>query len=164
MKIVAIVSNWFWLLFIVVSFINAVIFQLRAKEQTRRKPELADGYRKIIRGFLTWANLPWMIMGVGIMIGGVPGIFAYFRPADGNPYVAAFYGSLFLIWMLGTYWIFVRNGAEMLVSHPGLFNRDFSSPAAVKLIWLLMVAGGIAVVGVFYSGCVSILSEFQFSK
>jgi hypothetical protein len=158
MRLFTIISKWFWLFFIVVSFINAVIFQLRAKEQTRRRPELAEGYHKIIRGFITWGNLPWIIMGVGIMLGGVPGIFEYFRPADGNPYVIAFYGSVFFVWILGTYWIFIKKGAEMLVSHPGLFNRDFSSPTAVKLIWLLMVAAGIAAVVMFYSGFPSILS------
>lgn len=160
MDIVTIMSKWFWLIFIVVSFINAVIFQLRAKEQTRRKPELAEGYRKIIRGFLIWVNLPWLIMGFGIMIGGVPGIFEYFKPAGGNPFVMTFYGFIFLVWILGTWWIFFRNGAEMLVNHPGLFNRDFQSTMAIKVIWLLMVAGGIAGVSLLFTGFLSIPTGF----
>ena len=160
MDIVAIISKWFWLIFIVVCFINAVIFQLRAKEQTRRKPELAEGYRKIIRGFLIWANIPWLIMGFGVMVGGVPGILDYFKPADGNPYVMTFYGFVCFVWILGTWWLFFKNGAEMLVDHPGLFNRDFQSTVTIKVVWLLMIAGGIAAVSLFFSGYLSIPADF----
>jgi hypothetical protein len=106
-------------------------------------------------------TLPWVIMGVGITTGGVPGIFEYFRPAEGNPYVIAFYGALFLIWVLGTYWVFFRQGAELLVTHPGLFNRDFRSTARVKLLWATIVICGIAAVSLLLSGFLSIPSAIS---
>ena len=94
------------------------------------------------------------------MVGGVPGIFDYFKPADGNPYVMTFYGSVFFVWILGTWWLFFRNGAEMLVDHPGLFNRDFQSTVTIKVVWLLMITGGIAAVSFLFSGYLSIPLDF----
>jgi hypothetical protein len=82
-------------------------------------------------------------MGAGILFGGVPSMFHFFRPRDGNPFVLAFFASVFLIWILGTFWLLFRGGADMLVKHPGLFNVDFKSPLMLKLFWFLCLAGGI---------------------
>jgi len=83
-------------------------------------------------------------MGIGCLSGGAPSIFHFFRPRDGNPFVLAFFASIFLIWVLGTYWLFVRGGAEMLIKHPGLINCK--NAAMLKLFWLLALAGGILAV------------------
>jgi len=139
-----IMTKWFWAVCILVMFLNAGIFKFRAKRHIQENPDLADGYRTIIRGWLIYGNIPWIVMGLGSLVGGVPSIDHFFRPRDGNPFVLAFFASVFQLWILSTYWIFFRRGAEMLVDHPGIFNVDFKSPIMVKLFWLLCLAGGIA--------------------
>ena len=145
------ISKWFWAAGIAVTCANAAIFRVRARKRIQEAPELEDGYRKIIKGFVIWGNIPWLVMGIGCTVGGVPTLFHYFRPRDGNPFVLAFFASVFLVWFLGTFWLFFRNGAEMLVRHPGLFNHDFRSPTMVKLLWCLCLAGGVLAVVMMFT-------------
>ncbi|MGD9366823.1 MAG: hypothetical protein PVH87_14070 [Desulfobacteraceae bacterium] len=66
-----------------------------------------------------WMNIPWIVMGFGCTVGGVPSVWHYFRPSDGNPFVLAWFGSVFFLWIAGTIWLFFQNGAETLAKHPG---------------------------------------------
>ena len=136
-------GKWFWVVFIVVTFANAAIFKFRSIKQVKVNPDLSEGYSKVIKGFVLWCNIPLLIMGLGCTIGGVPSVFHYFNPKSCNPYILAFFGSIFLIWCLGTYWLLFRDGAEILVKHPGMFNFDFKNPTMVKLFWFACLAGGI---------------------
>ncbi len=136
-------SRYFWAFAIAVSCINVVIFKVRSTRHIQANPELAEGYATLLRGYLFWMNLPWILMGIGCTVGGVPSVWHYFRPKDGNPYVLTWFASVFLLWILGTYWLFLKGGAEMLTKHPGMFKINISSPAIVKLFWLLSLAGGI---------------------
>lgn len=144
MNLFGLLSKYFWIMFIVVTFANAIIIKIRAKKNIERDPSLKLGYDTIFKGMITWGNIPWIVMGTGILTGNVPTIWHFFRPQDGNPFVIIFFISIFTIWLLGTYWLFVKNGAEMLVKHPGIFRSDFSSHNMVKFFWLLSLAGGIA--------------------
>ncbi len=78
------------------------------------------------------------------MMGKVPSLFHYFRPKDGNPFVIAWFVSIFVLWRLGFIWLFVHNGAEQLIKYPGLFNREISSTATLKVFYIIALLGGIA--------------------
>jgi hypothetical protein len=138
-----ILAKWFWVVFILLTVVNAVLLRFRAQRHIRENPDLADGYTTLIRGFVFWGNIPWVVMGIGTVFGGVPSLFQFLRPRDGNPFVLAFFGSIFFLWIMGTFWLLFRGGAEMLVKHPGVFNVDFKSPLMLKLLWVLCLAGGI---------------------
>src|SRR5690349_3559217 len=116
-------DKWSSVIFILVTFLNAAVFANRGRREIRLHPELRQGYRSITRGFVTWGNLPWIVMGIGRVYGGVPSTFSFFRPRDGNPYVLAFFCSVFLVWALGTYWL-LTGGAQQIVDHPGLINVE----------------------------------------
>jgi len=103
---------------------------------------LAAGYQRLFNGVLLWGNLPWVVMGVGIVVGGVHSVFAYFQPRDGNPFVLAWFGVVIALWLLGFYWLIARRGAEFLVEHPGLLRGFPKSPAMIRFFYCLMVAGG----------------------
>jgi hypothetical protein len=143
MEFFHIVSKWFWLVCIGVTFLNGAVFKFRARKQIKQNPSLEEGYNRIIKGFLTWGNIPWIVMGIGCTFGGVPTVWHYFNPKAGNPYVLAFFASAVLVWIMGSYWIFFRGGAQELVDHPGLLNYDIRSAVWVKLIWMAMLLGGV---------------------
>jgi hypothetical protein len=115
----------------------------RARKHIAARPELEPGYRSFVKAFLIWGNLPWIVMGIGCVFGGIPSVFAYFRPRGGNPYVIAFYASVVLFWLLSTNWIVFRGGAEMLATHPGILNLNFKNPRTVMVLWFLCLGAGI---------------------
>ena len=147
-----IIEKSFWLIAVIVTFVNAYILKSRSQDAIARNPELKEGYEKIFRGYLIYLNIPWVVMGIGILFGGVAGVFDYFNPRTGNPSVLAFHLSVVILWALGVYWIYFRGGAEFLVKHPGLMNIDIKSASALKLIFALMLLGGITALVVMWSG------------
>ena len=149
-RTVLLLFKHFWIAFILMTFLNGAIWWWRGRKDRERDPSLTEGYRALVRGFVTWGNLPWVIMGLGILVGGVPSVFHYFNPRYPNPFVTAFFGSIFLLWGAGTYWLFARGGAEQLARHPGLLQPPVTSPGLIKVFWLLCLAGGVAgVTGMF---------------
>ena len=135
-------------MFVAVTCVNVLYLKIHSREHIRQRPELAAGYRRLIRGYLFWSNLPWLVMGVGLEIGGLPSIFSYFRPRDGNPFVLAFFVVVVVLWILSFWWLFFARGAEFLVEHPGVFGGLPRSPTAIRIYCSLCLAGGIA--GLFF--------------
>jgi hypothetical protein len=131
-----------WLLFILVTCLNGAMWWFRGKPYMAAKPELESGYRRMIRVWLIFGNLPWAVMGAGIVFGAVRSIFDYWNPRNG-PYVIFFYFTIVILWFLGYRWLFFEGGAEDLAAHPGLMNGP-QTPRAIKMLSLAMLAGGIA--------------------
>jgi hypothetical protein len=83
----------------------------------RKHPELEEGYRTLVHRFLLYANLPWAVMGAGIMFGFVPTVFHYLNPRNGA-FVTVWYITIAVLGVSTTHWIFLRDGAEALIRHP----------------------------------------------
>jgi hypothetical protein len=120
----SILFKHFWIAFILVTILNAVILKRRAKEYIDKDPMLEEGYNKVFLYYITIGNVPWIIMGLGMLTGYTETIIDYFRPRDMNPMVLLFHLSTIIILFALDYWIFFRNGAEFLSRHPGLFNSN----------------------------------------
>ncbi len=153
----ALVSRYFWLIAIMVTGINGLIFRIKTRKYIEEDPRLEEGYAALFRGYIVWMNIPWVVMGVGCTVGGVPSFWHYFRPRDANPYVLAWFGSVLLLWVLGTFWLFVNNGAETLASHPGAMvfrcaskSKDITNPMLIKAVWLLTLACGIVAAAIMW--------------
>jgi hypothetical protein len=151
LSIFRLLSRWFWLVLIGVTCLNALDFRRRANQFIKARPELEPGYRTLTKGFLLWGNLPWIIMGAGIVFGAVPSVFSYFRPRDGNPFVLAFFFIVFLEWILGTYWLLFLGGAQMVVDYPGLTNFKVESRRSVIALWFFCLTGGVIGVILIFS-------------
>jgi hypothetical protein len=131
-----------WILFVVITCANGGIWWYRAQPRIAEDRRLESGYRRLVRSWLIYGNLPWLVMGAGILFGGVPSVFHYFNPRNG-PFVIAFYITIVALWIATFYWLFFRGGAEDLIAHPGLLNLAVQRPWAVKTFFVLALTGGV---------------------
>jgi hypothetical protein len=138
--------KYFWLVLIAVNCLSTLIFSFIARSPLRERPELYDGYWRLIRGMLLFFNLPFLVMGIGIVSDYVPTMNGYLSWRVSNPFVLAFYTSIFFELLLGFYWIFFAQGAEFIVKHRDLWGsykfRIPSSSFGVKLFYLFCLICG----------------------
>jgi hypothetical protein len=132
----------FWLLFVAVTCVNGVIWWRRAQKQIEGNPQLEAGYRRLIRGWIIYGNLPWLVMGAGVTVGGVPTVVHFINLRNG-PWVVAWFVTVVMLWALTIIWLFFRRGAEQLIEYPGMLNLPSRNPWVIKAYFLLCLAGGI---------------------
>lgn len=114
-----ILSKYLWLLVIAVIVFDALLLKLTTLKLVRENPELARSYSRFIRAFVTWPNLPWVVMGIGILSGRTPTFWNYFIRIREQPFVLLWWASDFLTLAVITYWVFFRGGAELCVKLSG---------------------------------------------
>ncbi len=146
------IEKIFWVIAIGVNCMNAYLLHSRAQKEIARNPELAEGYAQLLKGYLVFLNIPWLIMGLGVIVGGTRRVFDYFDPRSGNPYVLAFHVTIIVLWALFIFWIYLAGGAEFLIRYPGVMNVDIKSPLVLKLLFGLMLVGGMAAEIAMWSG------------
>src|ERR1700720_2305634 len=88
-----------WFLFVLVTCANGAIWWYRGRRKMAENPVLEQGYRRLIRSWLIYGNLPWLVMGAGVVVGGVPSVFRYFNPGGGGPFVIGFWVTLVVLWI-----------------------------------------------------------------
>ena len=131
-----------WVLFILVTVFNAFYLKARSQKIIAKQPDLREGYEKLFKGYLIYLNIPWIVMGIGVLFGGVQGVFSFFRPRDGNLFVLAFHLTILIFLILSSLWICFKGGAEFLVKYPGVFNQNIESPWLIKAYFGLSLAVG----------------------
>ena len=144
-------KKFFWIFFILVTVFNAFYWHLNSLEYISKNPDLESGYHTLIFGFLFWANIPWIVMGVGCIKNNLT-FRDYLNPQYAHPYLIAFFISVLFVYTAGSYWLFIADGAEMLVRYPGLFisnsgevlDSQSLSPNLIQLWWSLGGASGVA--------------------
>ena len=149
-KIILLFSKYFWAIAILVSCINAVMVGSYMKTSAT-----IDRVKMMLAAAL-WLNVPWIVMGIGSTIGGVPSVWYYFRPRDGNPYVLAWWATILILYAISSYWVFIGNGASKLAKLEiircyGLGKTiTICNETAVKIIFLLMLSGGIIAAAIMW--------------
>lgn len=146
------IEKAFWFIAIGVTCVNALILRSRARKEIERNPDLAEGYSQLLKGYLVFLNIPWLVMGLGIILGGTRSVFDYFDPRSGNPYVIAFHITGLVLWALTVFWVYIVGGAEFLVRYPGVMNYDIKSPLVLKLLFAVMLLAGMAAEIAMWSG------------
>lgn len=131
-----------WILFVLVTCANGAVWWQRGQRQIALHPEQEPGYRRLIRGWIVFGNIPWIVMGAGMLIGDLQSVFQFFNPRNG-PFVIAWYASVVVTWILAAYWLFFRDGATQLIEYPGLLNLPTKDPKLLKLLFVACLAGGI---------------------
>jgi len=146
-----VLSKYFWIFGIFVTSMPVFAARKAAKDYARENPDLAPGYRKLFCGYLILLSLPWIVMGVGCTVGGVPSVWHFFNPKDGNPYVLAWFASNFIMLAVISYWIFFMGGAQMLIRHHNVLSIDTSNPAVIKLVWTGFLVLGITILLIMWT-------------
>jgi hypothetical protein len=142
------IDKYFWIIVILVTSINGLIWWFKSKKYIAENPELEEGYKKLIKGFLFYGNIPWLFLGLFVLTGSIKTPFEILEPTNLNIGVILWHLSVFGILGLGTYWIFFNNGAVTLEKHPGLFQSSFNrdgkiSASAIKFFWILGLIGAV---------------------
>jgi hypothetical protein len=109
------IGRYFWVLCLGITAINYVIGTRTQPHESRHSDALNDEASSLRLRLALGLALPWATMGVGILIGGVPNVWYFFRPQDGNPFVLGWFACLFLIALSFSYWVFIRGGAETII-------------------------------------------------
>ncbi len=146
------ISRYFWAISLAFSCFNYLA-------ATRRLNATADAERiRLGQHYLRWfaisGTVPWLVMGVGQIVGATPTVWYYFRPQDRNPFVIAWLASLFLLSVFFAIWVFAADGARKtreleLLSAIGMRSRKPMSEFFIKLfaaigpafvlLWALLV-------------------------
>jgi hypothetical protein len=111
-------------------------------------------------------SVPWLVMGLGILVGGVSSLWRFFAPRHGGPWVLAFFVSVFAVWGVSAYWIFVGDGASAIADHQlmrvqGIRGRVELTPMLVKLFCVLSLLGGVLAVTLMFSGAFDALPNVR---
>ena len=149
---VDLIFNNFWVLLILGSVYSAFLMKFRSRKFIQKQPELREGYDRLFIGELIYLNVPWVIAGAGIILGGVPGFFSYFTSGSGNLFILAFQLSIVVLCVMMGWWVFFKGGAEFLANHPGVLGPAIRSPALMKvLIGGLLAFGIVAIFSIWLS-------------
>lgn len=109
------IERYLWIIGLLFAFLNNYSLRSQAKQRTALHPELVENYRRYVLGDLIFYSAPWLVMGIGILIGGVPSVFDFLKPCSGNPFVIAFHLTVILLVVGVACWVWFWGGAQGLI-------------------------------------------------
>ncbi len=142
--------RYVWLFMLLGVGLSTIYLWFRARNRIGKNPDLREGYNQLFKGFFISMSLPWLVMGMGIVLGGVPSFEEFSQPREGNLFVLAFWLIVLLLLVLGLWWVYFRGGAEFLAKHPGALGVQITSPILVKVYMGAMFAVGVVVLVVLW--------------
>jgi len=142
----------FWIVLIAVTVANGQSWWSSVQSRIRADSSLGPGYRRLYWGYMIWCNVPWILMGVGILSGQVARVHDFLRPSEGNSFVVLWYGAMGAVFCLGTYWMLVGGGAEMLERHPGVYMVPQWPAHKLRLLWIGLVAWNVSIATLLFLG------------
>lgn len=141
-------STHFWAIALAVAAVNYWRADRSLLSLGLTKPGQLDEARRYLRIFALGSVVPWLVMGWSIVTGGVPGIWHYFRPQDGNPHVIAWFASIIAMTLIYAIWVFAADGAHKIREFGllGALGMPSEKPIAEWLIKLWAAVGPFFVV------------------
>ena len=154
MTLFNLIGHWFWLLCLLFGLFNYRRASGEARVRFAGDPQRGAAAERLLRLFATFNALPWLVMGVGVLLGGVPGVWNYFRPQDGNPFVLAWLAAIFGVSLAFAVFVFAFDGAAKMVEYgvSSMFGDRGRAPKSARTIKLMAAAGPFFIV--FWIGLV----------
>lgn len=112
MDIFPFISRHFWAICLAFLLFNYLAAERKISSSVTLSVAQLDAAKRYLRWFSLASTLPWLVMGWGQVVGGVPSVWHYFRPQDRNPYVLAWLASIFVLSVLYAVWVFFADGAR----------------------------------------------------
>jgi hypothetical protein len=145
-----VLEKCFWILGILAALLNTYALKRRANRVIAEKPELATGYQRYALAELAFYSLPWLVMGVSILAGGVDGLRDYLKPCLGNPFVIAFYAIAVAQFSALAAWVWFGGGVEFFVEYS---EGVATSPGRVKLTYTATLVLALIVPAWLWAAC-----------
>jgi hypothetical protein len=137
--------RYFWLACLAVCFFNFLMDERAAASVDPHGAGNSDEAKKLRRRVWMVSSVPWVVMGIGSVIGGVPDVWHYLRPQGRNPYVIAWFASLLVVAVTAACWVLLRGGAEKIVAYKLIRSRGLTLKigriklfAALAPVWILL--------------------------
>lgn len=138
-------ERYFWVFLIVVTIFNGLTLYFQGWHDMATL-ELKLSYAKLTLYVLLWANVPWLVIGIGCLQRNLT-LKDYLEPQTLHPALMAFFASLISVFVMGSYWIFAAGGAEQLLHYPGIDAQSWTVEQ-VKQVWSFGVISGIGTMAV----------------
>jgi hypothetical protein len=114
-------QKYIWIFLIIGTFMSASMVKTFSLPYIATKPSLKKGYDKIFLFTVTIGNIPFIIIGIGMLTGYTNDISDYIKLTL-NPVVICFQISMLSMTVYLEYWIHFKGGAKFLEQHPGVLN------------------------------------------
>lgn len=130
------IDQYFWLLAFVFSLVNIWRYQKTIKPLMKGKRKA--GYQNAMLA-LWLIPLVWLVMGVGVSTGIVPGTLSFFNLSQANAFVWIWHAIVALLVFVFVGWVFFAGGDQFFEAHPGLLGRTSSQALRVRELSLFIV-------------------------
>lgn len=132
-----------WLLGFGIILYLGIRMLVRARGRIAGNPEQARGYYSLIAGFTIAYSIPWSLAGL-LDISGISGsLWSLHFTGSSNPATVLGIVCYILVFLVVTFWMMGKKGAEKLLAHPGLMvrntwgeKRDMQTRGEIIRAWL----------------------------
>lgn len=139
-----IIFNYFWVFLIVFGIINGLSWKRNLLKERTLSDEEEFEFDSLIKGFIIWGTLPWIIMGITSFVFGVSDFRFLVFPNEVSKAYLVFYVTVILLNGYTFIWINFLGGAEKLARYPGIMNHKSAKPISYKLLSYLGILANVA--------------------
>ncbi len=144
------VFKYFWAIIILTTLGLVYKSWLLIRSEVRSDKSKLEQYRRFLMHASVWLNLPWVLMGAGILTGEVSSLLDFLKPSEGNSFVTLWFICIGVLFLIGTYWVFFLKGAETLERNSGILMIPRWSASNLRLFWILALLWNAGIVALLY--------------
>jgi hypothetical protein len=135
------IGKYFWALCIGITAFNSYVIGPRKESVAAKDAVGADQLRSARHWVFGAMILPWVVMGIAQVMGGVPNVWSFFRPKELNPYVWSWYATVFFLSCAFAYWVLARGGTKYVLALNLVQVSGLRGPVQVSERWIKVFAG-----------------------
>ena len=146
-----IIDKYFYLFSMPIFLLAIVSIKNNINKIVRTKPEMKPTAKTFIKGLTVSYILCGLLLQTFQLLGGYGLVDSFHFDSNTNIFHFLGLGTIIICYVLLIYWVYFKNGAEILsIFSPALIYSDFNPdpkiqirPRTVKIFFFLMICGGI---------------------